>query len=320
MICKKRISLQLFFLTAAGFSFILFFKATDPLLPTEKNPICFYSNELGDHLPLLFSKALKKCTKSLYLKVYSLTDERMIAALEKIHLKGIPLSVYYDPSASCSEKIPFAKPLKTKALMHQKTVIIDGNTSYLGSTNWTKSSLFMHQNLVVGLFSKELAEALSHEQPLIDISIAKQKFKLFNLPQTADAALLELTDALKNAKKSIRILIFTITHPILVQELIHAHKRGVKVEIKADYGAGRGSSKKALDTLRKAGINCPLHAGYELLHHKWVFIDETLFISGSANWTQPAFKKNVDTLFFLSPLNQKQRKALETIWNSCDTR
>ena len=61
-------------------------------------------------------------------------------------------------------------------------------------------------------------------------------------------------------------------------------------------------------------MNFLLSQGRELLHHKWAVIDDRVLAMGSANWTKAAFNKNSDFLFFLSPLDKRQRRFLGNLW------
>ena len=112
---------------------------------------------------------------------------------------------------------------------------------------------------------------------------------------------------------------FTLTHPQIAAALINAKKRGVDVSIAVDYYTAKGASKKALDGMEKEGVRILNSQGRQLLHHKWVVIDDNILVMGSANWTKAAFSKNHDFLFFLSPLNPDQRQFLNRLWETIES-
>jgi phosphatidylserine/phosphatidylglycerophosphate/cardiolipin synthase-like enzyme len=101
----------------------------------------------------------------------------------------------------------------------------------------------------------------------------------------------------------------------LTEALIQAEKRGVSVTLVIDRYTGQGSSEKALEKLKQAGLKVQLNTGAQLLHHKWAYIDEKILVQGSANWTLAAFSKNEDCFMILQDLSTKQRKFLNELWH-----
>lgn len=267
-----------------------------------------------------FYQAIDQASTSIYLSVYGISDQHMIQLCHKKAKEGIDLQVEYDPSASLPliEHLPYgtATPIKTKGLMHRKVVVIDHETVFLGSANFTPTSLKYHSNLVLGLRHKGLAAYL--ERPFSNhysFEVGGVKGSLFLLPDPSRQSFLQLIDTLETATKSIQIAMFTLTHPLIAKTLIEAKKRGVDISVAIDYYTARGASKKLIDQLTQEGIPCYLSQGKELLHYKWALIDEEIFIMGSANWTSAAFEKNQDFVLFLSNLPQKQLLFIKNLWD-----
>jgi phosphatidylserine/phosphatidylglycerophosphate/cardiolipin synthase-like enzyme len=126
-------------------------------------------------------------------------------------------------------------------------------------------------------------------------------------------ALDDLTDQLKHAQESIFVAMFTLTHPVLLQALVDAQNRGVRVTVALDHYAARGASRKATKFLQEHKIPVIFSQGLQLLHHKWAYIDRSQVILGSTNWTKAAFTKNQDCLVFLKSLTPKQQKLFDNL-------
>ena len=107
---------------------------------------------------------------------------------------------------------------------------------------------------------------------------------------------------------------FTLTHQELLNAIISAHQRGVKVKVFLDSTSAKGASLKASMELTAANIPLYLSEGLQLLHHKMMLIDNECFVLGSANWTKAAFKKNHDFYLVLSPLHLNQIKVIHSIF------
>jgi phosphatidylserine/phosphatidylglycerophosphate/cardiolipin synthase-like enzyme len=195
--------------------------------------------------------------------------------------------------------------------MHRKILVIDEENVFLGSANFTFSSLKLHDNFLVGLHHPSLGYHLTHD------SNSPFKFSLgecWLLPDRSGEALDRLIKLIDEAKKSIKVAMFTLTHPRLIEALISAHQRGIKVEIAVDYFTGQGASMSSLKQLQASGIPSFLSSGAQLFHHKWVLIDGTHLITGSANWTQVAFEKNEDDFLILNLLTKDQKKYIKKMW------
>lgn len=298
----------------------LVYAATRIDLPCPDHPVLFYSNQTRQDIRLTFEQALKAAKRSIFLSVYGISDPQILQLLAQKSCDNVSVLVEYDPSASKNliRLLPAPAvvcPLKTKGLMHKKIVVIDNALVFLGSANLTASSLRHHANLVLGLYHPGLAAWLEHpEGHSFLCPFQGQTGEIFLLPDPQNAGREHLMHAILSAKKTIRIAMFTLTHPDLVEALIQAHQRGVDVRVAVDHYTARGASKKALLRMEKEGMKTLLGQGRELLHHKWAVIDGKTLVMGSANWTKAAFSKNSDFLFFLSPLREQQIRFLMGLW------
>ncbi len=309
--------------------FFLFFsyRIQNPRLPTKSLPIHLYSNQTGDDLKKVFLGAIQKAKKSLFLQMYGFTDETLIEKITEASKKGIAIQVFYDPSGSSSlkKKIPEATAIVGRGLMHKKILVLDGKKVFIGTANFTPTSLCMHDNVVIGLYSKEISYFLekSLENKLFFI-VGEQNGELWLLPDFQSQCLTSLLQKIKNATHSIQVALFTFTHPKITQALIEAKSKGVLVEVALDFYSAKGASKKAVEELNKANIPLFISQGGKLLHHKWGIIDGKTLLLGSANWTKSAFEKNEDCLLILNNLNEKQIKYFSKIWkdikSNCTTK
>lgn len=300
-------------------------------LPTSDAPVEIYSNQTRDNLLRLFQNAINQAKESIVLVIYSLTDSQIIQALQKKSEEGVEIYIVCDAKASpdISYRLPRSTLIKRvgQGLMHQKILIIDRKQILLGSANMTTSSLNVHDNLVIGVEHPMLAQALIQRaksmkedgsySPLLHLqtTAGPQNLELWLLPDDPYAAK-RMTKLLRSAQKSIKIAMFTWTRLDFTEEIIAAAKRGVKVEAVIDRYSGKGASAKIVRLLEKTGIPIQLSTGNKLLHHKFVYIDNTTLVNGSANWTQAAFKDNDDDFMVIYPLTLEQQTKMNQIWKA----
>lgn len=100
---------------------------------------------------------------------------------------------------------------------------------------------------------------------------------------------------LSNAKKQIRIAIYSFNLPQAASVLIDKFKAGVDVALVMDSSQAAGPSERPeVAALAQAGI--PLHIGnsvdHKILHDKFAVIDGRTFLEGSYNFTGTAQKEN----------------------------
>ncbi len=289
----KRYKLALFGVVLF-YCFIIFYSAT-PKIPTKADPLILYSKNFSQ----LFHAAIKGAKKEIVLQMYALSDADIIKALEDKAQEGVSVQILFDKTAA-RPNLHFSEiiPDTAKGLMHRKILIIDGKLIFIGSANMTEQSLKMHDNLVVGMY-----------KPHFELAT---KDGLWLLPDKN--GLDALINQIHTAQKTIRVALFTLTHPQIVDALITAQNRGVSVKCAIDHYTAKGASKKQVERLRNAHIPIYLSRGLQLFHHKWAFIDNKTLILGSANWTKAAFTRNHDCFIILQNLDQTQKKFMQRIW------
>jgi cardiolipin synthase len=323
----KKSSFPWLLLGVAFFCFWLVWESTTPHLPRASEPPKLYSNQCQQDLRATLLSAIQQTSKSIHLVMFGLTDRAVLKALTTKIKEKIPTTIYYDLDGSAKiHRIlqgAHLHPIKESGLMHQKILVLDEQMVFIGSANMTSASLRMHDNLIIGMISPSLAKFIKEHEPYSpgyhQTVIGNQKLELWLLPDPRGHALSELRKKIRSATRSIRIALFTFTHPGLIEEVIDAYQRGVSVSVVVDMHSGLGASSKAIESLAKAGIPVRLSQGVQLLHHKFIYIDEKTLITGSANWTKAAFYKNSDCILTLHHLNQEQKKFMNRLWRSIET-
>ncbi len=321
----RRGALAIFFLLAVvTFCFWLVYASVSPNLPLASDPPKLYSNQAQQDLRLTFADAIRKAEKSIHLAMFGLSDPAILHALK---CKKIPTTIYYDSNSSPNLYgiLPDAQlhPVRGYGLMHQKILILDEETVFIGSANMTTASLTMHDNLVIGFKNQKLARFLIENTPrgpgYIRTMIGGQDIELWLLPDPRGHAIQDLRKKIRSARQSIRIALFTFTHPQLIEEVIAAHQKGIHVSVVIDLHSGLGASKNAIEQLKHAGVRVLMSQGIQLLHHKFILIDDHTLMTGSANWTKAAMYKNSDCFVCLHTLDESQKQFMNRLWNRIES-
>lgn len=104
-----------------------------------------------------------------------------------------------------------------------------------------------------------------------------------------------IIELIRNAKKSLRICVFTISDDDITHELIKAKKRGVSMQIISD-DEKQFDLGSDLEQLRKAGIKVEVDKSTAHMHHKFMIVDTKYLLTGSYNWTRSAAKYNQENI------------------------
>lgn len=114
--------------------------------------------------------------------------------------------------------------------------------------------------------------------------------------------LARLLRVINQAKKSIGVEMYVLTHCELASSLIQQHQLGVKVTVCADYKM-RTSQKLHLGELILAGIDVRVknQTTSWMVHDKNSIIDDKTIISGSANWSEHAMESSGTVHIFNAP-------------------
>jgi phosphatidylserine/phosphatidylglycerophosphate/cardiolipin synthase-like enzyme len=224
-----------------------------------------------------------------------------------------------------------------EAIMHNKFFLIDRRWVWTGSTNISDSGTGGYNaNLVTIADSRKIAAAFTDEFEQMYTGGRYHTFKksagvLRATLSNADVEVMfspqdnpirkHVRPLIKDAEERIDIAVFFMTHKYLTDDLIEAHKRGVKIRVILDAtGATNGYTKHEL--LRAAGIPVKVENWGGKMHMKSAVIDGRHVITGSMNWTSAGeYSNDENTTIIHSKQHATQYTAFfDTLWASIDDR
>ena len=157
-----------------------------------------------------------------------------------------------------------------KGIMHNKFFIIDNNYVWTGSTNISSSCMTYNSNVSAAIKSSKIAKLYKQEfnQMYLDGKFHenKKEIKANENIRIDDNTLISvyfspknqvfynaIIPLIENAKSTIDVPMFYLTHKGTIQALLNASSRGVKIRIILDAVAAQSAYSKH-DILREAGI------------------------------------------------------------------
>lgn len=298
-------------------AFFLFWETAEPP---------FYTPESNSYVTSHIQRDIEKSQKSVDLSIYSFTSRPIMRAMRRKAQEGVDVTVLIDRNKSHGLKNKLGNDIKLypydgQGLMHHKLLVIDRKIVWLGSANFTYDGLGKDANFMQRIESEELANFVAQKihslafqgfrsgYPARTFQLKDQTLEFWFLPDNSDASL-KLKNLMRSAQKSIKVAMFTFTRRDLAQELVRAANRGVKVQVILDNAQCAGC-QEVINILKQGNIDLTLWKGSKLMHDKFMVIDDTTLVHGSANWTHSAFRKNEDFFVILSPLSQEQAEFLK---------
>ena len=212
---------------------------------------------------------------------------------------------------------------------HHKFGLIGESQLFTGSWNFTIRGTSRNHNHAFWIVSEELVRSYSHEFNQIwsgksqanklsnwDYNwsdLEEGKARVLFAPQ--DPIKEAIIASLQKAQKSILVSLFFLTDLDLLNLLKVKKYEGVEVKLIID-NLGIGSKVgKIGKPLRKVlfdfGLDFWTDDGSGHWHHKMAIVDKRMILSGSANWSQAAFKKNDENLLQIE--HQKLANKLYSI-------
>ncbi|MCX8103077.1 MAG: phospholipase D-like domain-containing protein [Candidatus Bipolaricaulota bacterium] len=311
---------------------------SDPIVVHFTNPIAGLPrmdkpHEQANDVDRALRALIDSARKTLDIALYRIAHQPVVAALERACARGVTIRLVTDHSATQEFFGEYAQiqnlpcvALKTdlsadtrerfEHLMHHKFAVVDGAVVWTGSLNWADREIFFDANNVLIIRDERLARIFTteFEEMFLKDRFGQGKFdgKVFTHLRTytigsatvgvyftpSGAPQKIVRDAIRTAKKSIKIAMFYFTDDLLMAELAAAHARGVQIDAVWDFRGWERFEDSEIDDALHLGIGV-VDALPGLAHHKFAVIDDKTVITGSTNWSDSGFFSNDENLLVL---------------------
>lgn len=243
--------------------------------------------------------AINNSKYSISLVMYGMTDDELLDAFIKQKNRGRTLKIILEQTPYKAEdenkkaqnllnenKIAWHGGVKPFRLIHEKTLLLDGNKAIVMTFNFTKSTFKRDRNFALIVDDKKTVSALNNlfSADWNQTPVVIDQGNLIISPDNSRYKVLQLIDA---AKSDIKIYAPSLSDYKLLGELAKAARRGVTIKILTTANL----RAKQKDFLTQAGINIAISKKY-FIHAKVIIVDNKLAMLGSLNFTKPSFDVN----------------------------
>lgn len=252
--------------------------------------------EMG-RVPII--NAINNAERSVKIVMYGFTDQALLTPILQQKTKGRTVRVILERypyraedennkiiAAFNQNRIAWQGNIPAIQLIHQKTLIIDGERAIIMTFNFTHSTFKNERNFALILDDPHLVKEI---EAVFDSDWHRKPSNNYNgsMLWSPENSRERLLNAIKRAKKSINIYAQNISDYKIVGALAKAAKKGVSVNILTSTKL----RQKQAEYLARAGVNVKQSERY-YIHAKALIIDNQLAIIGSINFTRASLDHN----------------------------
>lgn len=256
---------------------------------------------------------IRSAERSLDIAVYHITSPSVVQEINEACSRGIKVRILTESEIDrFSKECSAINVAQNEPLMHHKFMIVDNSALWTGSANWTLGGLEQDANDGLLFQSREIARIYrvefeemflrerfgdrkrdQNEERVAVEDIAVEVY--FSPSDSPRRRLLELIDA---AQSSIKLSIYAFTDNDIYQALLDALERDVEIDAVWDFHSAEGCQFSEADEFSKMGIGV-VEALPGLLHTKYAIIDESIVVTGSANWSRSGMERNDENILIV---------------------
>jgi cardiolipin synthase len=282
--------------------------------------------------------AIRGATKSLRIKMFVLSDLRIVRALLQAHKRSVRVRIMLSPHRRDGERqngvsrkmfaksgIEVQDTSPAFDVTHEKSMIADDKTAFVQSLNWASKNFTKTRDYaVITSEAKEVAEIVE----CFEADWRRRKFSpgrrsnLIWCPQKGRERIVSFIDA---AKHSLIVQNERYQDAIIIEHLVKAKLRGVKVHVMSRPPHSLKAEKLIEDI---GGLQLMHAAGIKIrrlkhlkLHAKILLADRRRAIIGSINLSPGSFDKRRELAIELTDRNILRRlhKAVQRDWKKSRT-
>jgi len=253
--------------------------------------------------------ALGRARYSIDLELYEFQRLDLAALLLDARDRGVTVTAIKDPSERSSRTIwaqleqggikVVAFPLERMTIDHVKLLIVDGTRAIVGGINWGTHSTKNHDFDVLAIgpvvdnlervFKQDLALA---GDPAVIPSPTADRIVQVLTTRPGESIRAAALAAIAAARESIDVEMFVLSDRLVLEALLSAARRGVRVRVLLDSTQPQNAAAFGLLQPAGAAVRFYRQTGGELLHAKLGIFDAGAVLFGSCNWSRSGFTRN----------------------------
>jgi len=263
---------------------------------TRSVDMAIYQLDLPNVTQALLNAKKRGCNVRVVTDIDILNDPKENPSFKKLQAAGIPV-VGGNPNA----------------IMHNKFVVVDEATVWMGSWNFTTNDTYRYNNNAILIHSPELARnyTVTFEKMWRDkqfgpsrkpggttpiLTIGGVTVENYFAPEDKVAS--KIIARLQKAQKSIHFMAYSFTDDAIGSIIRAKAKAGIKVRGVFER-TGSETAYSEYPRMKAQGLDVLQDGNPYLMHHKVFIVDEATVILGSFNFSKNAEEENDENLIIM---------------------
>jgi len=295
----------------------------------------FVEPDAGDRV---ITNAIAGAKKTILLEMYLLTERNVISALEEAANRSVNVQVmleqhpYGSGSVSPTQTLDRLRAAGVKAqatnpafaLTHEKGMVIDGNTAYIMTANFTLSALggsSYTKNREYGIIDTNAQDVQAVTTIFnADWSRSTPQIRDPNLVVSPVNSRATFTSLINSAHKTLLIEAEEMQDSGIEQAIVNAGQRGVNVQVilpAPSSSSGGDSNRNGISAINRAGIQIE-EDPHLYMHAKIIIVDGQRAFVGSENISTSSLEKNRELGILVSDQNAlgTLQQTFQQDWNA----
>jgi cardiolipin synthase A/B len=280
-------------------------------------------------------EAIAKAAKSIRIKMFLFSDPSLLQAVIGAQRRGVDVRVMLNPERrSGEEENDDSRKTLTDGgvnvidsnpafdLTHEKSMVIDDETAFVQSLNWETKNLTTTRDYAIITTHKhevnEVAECFDADWNRTKFDAEEHKHLIWCVGNGRQ----RLGELIDGAKHSLWLQNERYQDPTIIEHLIRAHSRGVKIRIMA-RPPHKLKKEKLIEGV--SGLRCLEDLGVKIhklkhikLHAKLILADDARAIIGSINLAPGSFDSRRELAIEIDDehIISRIKKTLEGDWEN----
>lgn len=274
----------------------------------------------GPDVPI--AQAINSTRNTLDIAAFELNNPVITEAIINAHERGVRVRVVTDDEHGLEDDDSTMPELEAagipvvdddrSALMHNKFMLMDGITLWMGSMNYTENGVYRNNNNALMLRSQRAVETYQAEfnemfeqrsfgtrSPESNTGNFTQDGTPIEIYFAAENDVMrELINEINSATNNIRFMAFSFTRDDLGQAILARSRAGIDVEGVFET-TGSETQWSEMGRLFCAGLDVRQDGNPGILHHKVILIDNNTVITGSFNFSDNAVESNDENVLII---------------------
>ena len=280
-------------------------------------------------------QAIARATKSIRIKMFLFSDPSLLKAVIDAHKRGVDVRIMLNPSrrdgkkenADCrmaltAEGIKVIDSNPEFDVTHEKSMVIDDSIAFVQSLNWDTENLTATRDYAIATTHKheveEIAQCFDDDWTRSKFDASAQKHLIWCIGNGRQ----RLGQLIDSARHTLWLQNERYQDPVIIEHLIRAHTRGVKIHIMARPPHKLKKDKliegvSGLRSLQDIGVK--IHKLQHIkLHAKLILADDARAIIGSINLAPGSFDSRRELAIEVDDdhIVRRIKKTLEHDWEN----